>query len=130
MKIQASEQRNRDRKTLCLRDIVISAFVVLIAAAAYAFMRSGGGGTAVISVDGKAVKEIPLSAEGAYGIDGFDMEFNVKNGAICVSHSDCHDKICEKTGYISGTRQTIVCLPNRVSVTIKNTDSAVDIVLN
>lgn len=91
----------------------------------------GSGGTAVVSFEGEIVAEIPLDRDGVYPLEGFDMEFTVKDGRICVSKSDCPDKICEKTGFISGSRQSIVCLPNRISVRIiSNTKSEIDVILN
>ncbi len=132
MKTQASASRNKGRKLLSARDIVFSAAVIVIALAAYFLMQGkGSGGTAVVSFEGEAVAEIPLDRDGVYPLEGFDMELTVKNGEICVSKSDCPDKICEKTGFISGTGQSIVCLPNRISVRIiSNTENEIDVVLN
>lgn len=132
MKTQASASRNKGRKLLGAKDIVFSAAVILIALAAYFLMQGkDGGGTAVVSCEGEAIAEIPLDKDGIYPLEGFDMELTVKNGKICVSRSDCPDKICEKTGFISGSRQSIVCLPNRVSIRIiTNTESDIDVVLN
>lgn len=132
MKTQDSASQNKVRKVLSARDIVFSAAVILIAAAAYFLMQGkDSGGTAVVSCEGKTVAEIPLDRDGVYPLEGFDMELTVKDGKICVSKSDCPDKICEKTGFISGSRQSIVCLPNRVSVRIiTNTESDIDVVLN
>lgn len=133
MKTQALPSRNnKDRRIADLRDIIFSAAVILLAIAAYFLMRgSENGKTAVVSREGEAVAEIPLDRDGVYPLEGLDMELTVKNGRICVSRSDCPDKICEKTGFIGGSRQSIVCLPNRISVRIiSNTESDIDIVLN
>lgn len=112
--------------------MLFSAAVIVIALAAYFLMQGKERGTvAVVSFEGEAVAEIPLDRDGVYPLEGFDMELTVKNGEICVSMSDCPDKICEKTGFISGTGQSIVCLPNRISVRIiSNTENEIDVVLN
>ena len=132
MKTQASASRNKGRKLLSARDILFSAAVIVVALAAYFLMQGKERGTAaVVSFEGETVAEIPLDRDGVYPLEGFDMELTVKNGEICVSRSDCPDKICEKTGFISGSRQSIVCLPNRASIRlIKNTESNIDVVLN
>ncbi|MGN0696253.1 MAG: NusG domain II-containing protein [Oscillospiraceae bacterium] len=133
MKTQASPSQDNGRKTVGIWDIVAAAAVIVAAAAAYFFMQSDVNGpkTAVVSADGQTVAEISLDRDGVYPIEGTDMELTVKDGGICVSHSDCPDKICEKTGYIKSGSQSIVCLPNRVSVRIISDETDdIDVVLN
>lgn len=107
--------------------------VIAAALAAYFLMQGqqSADGSAIVTVNGENAQRIPLDRDGVYPLDGFDMELKVSDGKICVSHSDCPDKVCEKTGYIGSDGQTIVCLPNRVSVRISsNTDSDIDVILN
>lgn len=133
MKTQASPSQSNGRKTVGICDIVAAAAVIAVAAAAYFFMQSDENGprTALVSADGKTVAEISLDRDGVYHIEGTDMELTVKEGGICVSHSDCPDKLCEKTGYIRGGSGSIVCLPNRVSVRIISDETNdIDVVLN
>ena len=49
---------------------------------------------------------------------GIDMELELSPGMARVMHSDCPDKICVNTGWLSEPGQTAVCMPNRVTVTI------------
>ena len=62
------------------------------------------------------------------------MTVEIKDGKVRISDSDCPDKICEKTGFITSPIQAIVCLPNRISVRIidekNNINSNIDVVLN
>ena len=39
-----------------------------------------------------------------------------------MTHADCPDQICVKTGSISRSGQSIVCAPNRVVVTVTGED--------
>jgi hypothetical protein len=125
---------NDGRKVLKKSDITVSAVIILLAAVCFFALKSGKGAQAVISAGGEEVKTIPLENYGIYYIDEADIEFTVDEKGICVSHSDCPDKICEKTGYIHSKGQSIVCLPNRVSVRItsdkEDTESNIDIILN
>ena len=50
-----------------------------------------------------------------------------------MTDADCPDKLCVKTGRISKTGETIVCLPHRVVVEIIGAaadDSGVDLFVN
>ncbi|MGN0692420.1 MAG: NusG domain II-containing protein, partial [Oscillospiraceae bacterium] len=110
-----------------------AAAVIAAAAAAYFFMQSDENGpkTALVCADGQTVAEISLDRDGVYPIEGTNMELTVKDGGICVSRSDCPDKLCENTGYIRGGSGSIVCLPNRVSVRIISDETDdIDVVLN
>lgn len=133
MKAQATGSRNNERKTLRLRDVVIAAVLIVLSAAAYLFLgkRDSGAGAAEVYANGDVIAKIDLSEDGVYPISGFDMELTVKDGKICVSHSDCPDKVCERTGYISSSYQSIVCLPNRIAVKIVSSEKSdnIDVVI-
>ncbi|WP_097027088.1 NusG domain II-containing protein [Clostridium peptidivorans] len=79
---------------------------------------------AVIKENGKVVKTINLSK--LKGTEKFDIKsgdhFNtivVENNKISIIDADCPDKVCIKTGWISDAGQSIVCLPNKVIVSIE-----------
>lgn len=42
----------------------------------------------------------------------------VEDGTVRVEDSDCKDKICENFGRISKEGESIICIPNRLSVRI------------
>ena len=50
----------------------------------------------------------------------------VEPGRVSISKSDCPDGICVRQGWISGGLVPIVCLPNRVIITLDGGDSDVD----
>lgn len=43
----------------------------------------------------------------------------VEKGAISVTDADCPDKVCIKTGSISGGITPIICVPNRLEIRIE-----------
>ena len=47
------------------------------------------------------------------------FEFDPDKG-VRVTATACPDKICLRTSYIKGLKQTIVCLPGRIYATIKD----------
>ena len=44
-------------------------------------------------------------------------------GRIRVSHSDCPSQDCVRTGWVSRSGGQIVCLPNRLIITITGSDA-------
>ena len=128
MKIQDTDRR----KIASPREIIFSAAVIaLLFTVWFVLAHAGGsGGTAVITQDGDVIARLPLDKDTVYRPDGIDMEFTVKNGEISVTHSDCPDSVCVKTGAISGGFESIVCLPNKVAVKIeKNDTDNIDVVI-
>lgn len=78
--------------------------------------------TAEVTVDGTVVGEFPLSQDIDFVIESPGRGTNhlvIRNGKASVTEASCPDKICVRQGAVSESGQTIVCLPNRVVVTIK-----------
>jgi hypothetical protein len=79
---------------------------------------------AVITIDGKSYKTIPLSDHS--GTDTFtirtDAGYNtivVKDHTIGIIESDCPDKICIQEGFISKPGATVICLPHKVMIEVR-----------
>lgn len=88
--------------------------------------RSTAQGTvAVVTIDGKKVKEIPLSSHGgtdSFTVQGADGGYNVivvKDQAIGITEADCPDKICIQEGFISRPGESVICLPHKVMVEVQ-----------
>lgn len=89
------------------------------------------GSEAVISVDNQIVNVMKLSEN-----DKYDVKINndvtntvvVENGYVYVEYANCPDKICQNHKKIRRKGESIVCLPNKVVVTIdsKNSNDEID----
>lgn len=121
-----------ERKLLNKRDGAIVAGI-LLGAALWALIpgMKNGSGDAVIACENREVARLSLSADGDYTFpDTGSMIFTVRDGEILVSHSECGDMTCVRTGGISSPGEAIVCMPNRVAVTVEGSPSGdVDVVL-
>lgn len=79
------------------------------------------GLTAQVSVNGRIVAALPLDQDGEFPIENEEGGFNlltIKDGTIWCSEASCPDHLCMKQGKKSLSNETIVCLPNRMAVTI------------
>lgn len=89
------------------------------------------GTYAEITLDGKPYKKIFLSEHtGDEFIDvkteyGYNI-IEVKDDSIRITESDCPDKICVKSGFISKPGELLVCLPHKLMVEIKSNNSEKD----
>ena len=52
------------------------------------------------------------------------MILEVEPGRIRVRESDCPDKVCVRTGWITNASQSIVCVPNRTVITVRGSNAA------
>lgn len=87
------------------------------------------GSFAEVTVDGATVGKYSLEIDSTYSINNGTNVITVENGWVYMSYSSCPDHVCEKTGKAKHVGQTIVCLPNRVTVTIiGKSDGGVDFV--
>jgi hypothetical protein len=74
---------------------------------------------AEIRVDGRVDVLVALNEDGEYAPGGLPgVRIAVRNGAVGFIASDCPDKICVHTGFLSFPGQAAVCLPNKVVVQV------------
>ena len=108
------------------RDALIILAILIIGIAGMTLPRFFSGNViAEISFNGMISKQVELSKDAEFEFN--NIRFEVKNGAIRVVDSPCHDKICVRTGFISSPAQVIVCLPQQLVVKIINGKNDVDI---
>ncbi len=99
---------------------VVSLFFVRI------FLISGEGSEALIKVGNAPVQRVPLRMDRTINLEGEKgrVILEVREGTVRVVQSSCLQKICVNTGWINRPGQTIVCLPNKVLITIEGKESS------
>ena len=81
-----------------------------------------GGKWVVITVSGEEYATLPLNENRELvipGENGFDNLLIIKDGYADIAEANCPDKICVHQRKIRYKGETIVCLPNRVVVSIE-----------
>ena len=110
----------------------IADFFVILTVLCLAFgiwlypLFSTKGDSATISQNGSS-RTIPLAKDAEIALDRASVL--VSNGKICIAQADCPDQVCVKTGSISRAGESIVCVPNKITITI-NGKSNIDAVAN
>ena len=106
-------------------DIILIGAILLIAVVGlvYLFLFRGRGDTVKVTVDGKAYASYSLSEDRGEDIHTGESgeQLNrlvIRNGKAFVETATCRDGICSSHRPIFRDGESIVCLPNRVVITI------------
>lgn len=110
--------------------IIIATFLLLITIqlGIVMFAKSNiDNSNVIIKVDNKIEKIIPINTEDQGKLYKFNFDKNigyieVKNGKVRMLKMNkkiCPNAICSDTGWIDKSYQSIVCLPNKIIVTIE-----------
>ncbi len=103
--------------------ILIAVILIISIFSIFAFRSfSENGDYAVISLNGVEYAAYPLSDDREVKIGDSGTSYNVINiedKKVYISDADCPDHICVNHRAISKTGETIICLPHKLSVTIK-----------
>lgn len=82
-----------------------------------------------ITIDGSSGGKYSLSSDATIPLNNGSNVLTIKDGAAYMSYSSCPDHTCENTGRVKHIGQTIICLPNRLTITVIGTsDDPVDFV--
>lgn len=113
-------------------DIKLFICLILIGGALsyLAFSGSSTGDLVVVKVNGEIYGKYSLSKDRTITVNrnGHMNKITIKGGKVQVSKSSCKNQICVKQGSISTTHQSIVCIPNRVVVSIEGKDGEYDVI--
>ncbi|MBQ8076016.1 MAG: NusG domain II-containing protein [Oscillospiraceae bacterium] len=117
-----------DRKVL-RRDLLLILFFLLLSAAMFAFshFRQQEGGWAVVTVNSKEVARYSLLQDGRYILNNGTNTLVIEDHTAWMEDALCPDQICVDMGKIRYSGQSIVCLPNRVVVSIEGVPGEADL---
>jgi len=103
-------------------DLLLVAVLLIASAVLWLlFARPGDvGGWAVVTVDGEEIGRYALHEEREITIGDEDYNIlTIRDGKAAVTEANCGDHTCVRTGEVSRTGESIVCLPHKVVVRIE-----------
>lgn len=107
--------------------IGILAIVCVIVFVAFSVLNQSHGSTIVITRDGELYGTYDLAQNQMIEIENADHEvtntLQIKDGEAKMIGADCPDKLCMHQKAISVSKENIVCLPNRIVVTVEDDDT-------
>nr|WP_312578861.1 NusG domain II-containing protein [Sedimentibacter sp.] len=120
------------KMTLWDKILIFSLIVISFAWLGLAFLFNSKVGTKIVEIKvyGNLVEKLTLT-ENTKDIYSFEFAENtgyieVKDGAVRMLEMDkdiCPDGICSKTGWVKEAYEVIVCMPNGITVNIKNNEN-------
>lgn len=123
------------KMTLWDKILIFSLIVISFAWLGLVFLFNSKEETKIVEIKvyGNLVEKLTLT-ESAKNIYSFEFAENtgyieVKDGAVRMLEMDkdiCPEGICSKTGWIKETYETIVCMPNGITVNIKNNENSLE----
>lgn len=127
------------RKRFGRNDIILISVIVIISVALLLVWKlvylngqdTNGDACVKVTVDGKVYGTYSLSKDDTIEIKNVDGDVTntlvIKDGVADVTAADCPDHLCVKQKAISNEGESIICLPNKVVVTVKSdTKSDID----
>lgn len=100
-------------------DFILAAVIILAAVSIWAYphiKESSFAQYAEIGLSGELLKTVSLKEDMEFAVGG--CEVRVEGGEIYIAEADCPDRVCVNTGKISRSGQSIICVPNRLSIKI------------
>lgn len=107
-------------------------FIILIFGLAVSYFTFTGnltGDKVKVTVDGKLYGYYPLGEDREVEIShsGHTNNIIIKDGVVSMAYSSCANQVCVNTGPVSHTKDSIVCLPNKVMVEIEAENGGGDV---
>ena len=108
------------RRRVTFADCAVICFIIIAAVTLLFFIRNRENGKSVIIKYDTASLSFDLYSDREVSISSNDhtLTIIIENGSVYVRDSDCPDKYCEKTGKISSSGESIVCVPAKTAVSI------------
>lgn len=118
-----------EKKRLIRNDVIFIAalLAVVVVAGACLFFFRGEGDTVTVAVDGKVIATYSLHENRVEDIrtgeDGLNRLI-IEDGKAWIEHASCPDGICAAHKPIHREGESIVCLPNKVVITVQTAEDA------
>ncbi len=113
-------------------DVIFISFLAIFCIAVCIAVYKGGaveGSNIVITVDGKEYGTYSLLEEQTIVIENGDAKniIEIKDGKAYMLEASCPDQLCVDQNDISYDKESIICLPNKVVLTVtSDTESELD----
>lgn len=104
--------------------LIFSIIVISLLSVTIIFITSKHGNYVTIEQNGTITTVLQIDKNQKYNIYNENNEIEntilIENGQVSMIYANCPDKICEKHKAIKNDNESIICLPNKVIVTVTN----------
>ena len=131
-----------DKGKTLLRDIILILIILALGAVILILTHSNReqGAYVVVMVQNREVARYSMAINGIYDIYGDNANngnnannavinrIEIKDGRVRMLEAFCPNHLCIRQGWIRFEGQSIVCLPNKVTITVRGTGDGYDFV--
>lgn len=105
---------------------IIAVLLFFLIALAVTNLLKEDGDTVLIYQNSQLIHSFPLYEDKEIDVDGTNTVV-IEDGYVYMKSANCPDKTCVHTGKIKDNSRDIICLPNKIRVTVTK-KSAIDAV--
>lgn len=104
------------------KEIIVVVIVILVLLLSLFIIKiiKKEGKYVIVRLDGKIVNVYDLSENGTYILNNGSNILCISNYKAYLLSATCPDNLCVKQGKINEISESIVCLPNKLSIVISN----------
>ena len=115
-----------EKRTMRKNDIFLLLGVIAIAVMCLGikFLMPASEGNLIVQINGERTASYPLEEDAEFEINGGTNRVKISDGKVQMVQADCPDQICVHHKEISKNHETIVCLPNKIVLTIESIEEA------
>jgi hypothetical protein len=118
--MQENEVSVKGKRQRLLADVILILVILAIGLSVFLIVnltKSEGEFVSVRVGDGEE-QVYPLSVDGEYILNGGTNKLIISGGEAYMVEANCPDRTCVRTGKISKTGEKIVCLPNKIYISV------------
>lgn len=115
-----------DFKLIIVLIIIVSVFLVI-----FKLTEKNDNKKAIVYYEDEIILKIDLNIDKNYQVKGYNglVDIVIKDGKIKVESENSPLHLCSNQGYISSTYETIVCLPNKITIKIESDENSLDAIV-
>jgi len=115
-----------EKKKVRKNDFIFLIGIMLIAVLCFGiqFLTSDSGGNLIVQINGEKIGSYPLDEDVEFDINGGTNRVKITGGKVQMVRADCPDQICVHHKEISKNNETIICLPNKIVLSIESEEEA------
>lgn len=125
--VSSDAKTEKVKRQLTKKDIILIVVIVLVALLSFGMHELVGGkgaGCVTVKVAGEITGVYSLAEDKEISINGGTNLLKIHNGSADMIEADCPDKLCVNQKKISKNGESIICLPNKVVVTIDSNENS------
>lgn len=117
--MQVAMNKKRNDLILLLSIVLVAALVLVV----FHFLKTDGA-TVTVTKNGEKYATYPLMQDAEIKLSGDQGHATliIEDGQAYIKDASCSDKLCIKQGKINKNGETIICLPNKLVITVNSDD--------